>query len=956
MTKFIVGLLTLIFVATFGAASGADASAAPELVLIPDAGNVGRKLPFKDLRDTYPRGAVAYPYRLGKTEVTNAEYAEFLNHCARADDARNLYDERMAIARSGAAGEWTYAPRADAGNRGVNFVSRVSAARYCNFLTTGDPEVGAYQIADCVRENGKTFPAIVGYRDLTFPDAARIFYLPDMHEFYKAGWFDPASGWQEYDQDSRAAPSPYGIVDHAGGVREWMDNKYYAGGTFAFGGDDAATLADDLNAVTVFQVAEYEGNARTGFRVAATAPLQIGDRLNRRRNFFFDDNDAPATLRVRYDGAEKAIQLALELRDFANQKIWETAAAPVVAAGVTEIPVPLPDRDGYYELFVTPRGDSAETQSFSGQTVIIPLAIMREKMPALGAEGNFGLTCHLTRRERRYSFEEFDFDFLRRIGVSTVRVDVGHSDESGAQTALRRIRAAGLNPLAIISARGIDSYAEMAKLRDDHPAFVEQWRERGVEPEYAWYAEKIYQLVAAYKDVVRDWEFGNEPAYWQILPEDYAAALRVGFVAAKLADPNANVMAGDLSPIHAPVFRFGAAPFMDSVAMHIYGFYTAKFWGLIGKMRAINAWKIAAGIPATPVWLTEIGGCNYSSVHLIPVRTLDESHRYQALHQPKIMAGGLAFGAAKVLPYNFRDVPVDGLEEEFGMIDRYGLPKPAVAAFRVTARLLGAAKFNFFIKGHTTDVGAVAGLAFRDAENRDVAVYWRNDPYGDDNFSTPFLEMVKAPITVAVPCADASAEIFDLSGGRQVVAAQNGFIAAPVSEYPIFVRGNLPLEKEDVPTARADVPPIIVPRAATRILPQPPQRAADLMSGTRLLVDEGTPLTAQVRIYNLRDEPLTGTLRLIPKNNWREYPWSVAPSVIELTIPPRETRTTEFTLPPQKPSAPERPYFLDAIFIAADGFEARDTAIMYVRENKSAPAAPAPAPNNGNGGGAAGME
>ena len=93
-------------------------------------------------------------------------------------------------------------------------------------------------------------------------------------------------------------------------------------------------------------------------------------------------------------------------------------------------------------------------------------------------------------------------------------------------------------------------------------------------------------------------------------------------------------------------------------------------------------------------WLN-VSGCN----------TLDEVRRYQAVHQPKVMAGGMAFGASKVLPYNFRDVPVDSLEEEFGMLDRFGRPKPAIAGFRAAAKLLGRARFSGFVKGQARSPG-----------------------------------------------------------------------------------------------------------------------------------------------------------------------------------------------------------------------------------------------------------
>lgn len=861
-----------------GLLAGFSLAAAPELVMVGDAGNPGKKVYFHEVPNPYPRGGVAYPYRIGRSEVSNAEYAEFLNACAAESDPHRLFDERMKIVRSGGEGAWKYAPAQGREEDGVNFVSRVNAARYCNWLTTGDAAQGAYTIAEKPRENGRTFEAIVGYRDLTFPDAARVYVLPDMHEFFKAGWYDGDGKFRELNAETRSKPSRYGIVKHASGLREHMENKFYAGAPFVLGADDKATDAASLNTARLWQQPEYEGRETAGFRVAATAPLQIGDRLNRRNNFFFDDAE-PAKLRIRSDAPAHKSVFRLELRDFANRPVWNKQVEPQLKPGVTELPIELPAADGYYELRVTP-----EDASFNGGSVVIPLAVMRDAADN-GAEGNFGFTCHITRRERRYSFEEFDFDLLRRLGVSNVRVDVGYNDIGGSQSVLRRIRAAGLNPLAIITGSGVSDYDGLAKNRAGHPELVRKWAAHGIPADYAWYAEQVYNLISAHKDVVRDWEFGNEPTYWKVLPEDYAQMLKAGYKAAKLADPDCNVMAGDLNAIHAPVFRTGGAAFCDSIASHIYGFYVPMFWGIAGKMREMNGWKNAAGIPEKPVWLTEIGGCTYSSMHMIPVRTLDEVRRYQAIHQPKVMAGGLAFGAAKVIPYNFRDVPVDSLEEEFGMLDRYGRPKPGAASFRATAKLLGKAKFSGFVKGHSLKSGEIAGLAFRDAEGRDVVTLWRNDPYGYDQFKIPFFDMVRAPQPVALPAEGGSVELFNLSGGASKLDVKNGSVEIPVSEYPVFVRGRLKPELEPVSTAHA-VPPLNLPRAKVKILPKQKTRACDLMSGTVPELAAGTAESVKVHVYNLKGEPLSGSLRLVPKSNWRE--WGVESRALRgETRPPR---------------------------------------------------------------------
>ncbi len=904
--------------------------ATPELVTVADCGNPGKKVPFGDVPNPYLRGEVAYPYRIGKSEVTNAEYAEFLNVCAKTSDPYNLFDDKMPIVRTGKAGAWQYAPLPGEENNAVTFVSKVNAARYCNFLSTGSLERGAYVIAKKLRENGKEFDAIIGYRDLTTPDAPRIYYLPDMHEFLKAGWYDGNSGYLEITPETRNNVSHYGIVNHAAKVREHMDNKYYAGAPFVLGADDAVSTFAALNTVMFWQQPEYEGRAETGFRVAATAPLQFGDRLNHDNNFFFD-RATPAKLRVRNDGPARQTAFTLELRDFADQIVWTKKLAPTLNSGVNDIPLELPARDGYYELSVTP-GDPL----FDCQTLKIPLALMYDQIDN-GADGNFGFTCHITRRERRYSFEEFDFALLRKLGVSIVRVDVGFEDLDGSQTVLKRIHAAGLKPLGIISASIIKNPAAIAANRETHGDAVAKWAKYGVPADYAWYAENVYNLISENKAYVKDWEFGNEPTYWDCLPEDYAQALKVGHLAAKLADPSCNVMAGDLNAIHAPVFKVKGGDFCDSIATHIYGFYVPMFWGVAGKMRELNGWKNAANIAGKPVWITEIGGCTYSSMHMIPVRTMDEVRRYQAIHQPKIMAGGLAFGASKVIPYNFRDVPLDSLEEEFGMLDRYGMPKPGAASYRAAAKLLGNAKFAGFLQDHSFKAGETAGLLFQDARNRDILVVWRNDPYGFDQFKIPFFEIVKAPQTVNIKAEGSQVELFDMSGGISTLPVLSGTVMIPVSEYPVYVRGKLIAQTAKVSTAH-DIAKLEFPAAKVKILPNYKSRACDLMSGVFPALQAGTRDTVKIHVYNLKNEPLTGTLRLTPRSNWREWAWQVSPAAVQLDIPANGMGEGIFTVPAPRGAKDGQLFYLDAAFETAPGVAFTDTVAFRSLEKSLASA------------------
>lgn len=889
------------------------AAAAPELVEIGDAGNPGQSIPFGELKKAYPRGTVNYPYRIGKTEVTNWEYATFLNAVAKSDP-HGLYNDRMKIVRSGKDGDFTYTPQPETADAPVNYVTRIAAARYCNWLSGAE----VYRIERKKRENGTEVEAIVGRRNLTDPAAPRLYYLPDIHEFHKAAFYDGKGHYPEVTPESRSKASHYGLLNYASGTREWVENKYHAGATILLGATEQSKDRDEINGVIHRQMAETAGDESTGFRIAATAPLTFAPDLNRRNNFFTAE-DQSARLRIRYDGtAPRKLELTLTFNDYTGKTVSSGKRALSLKNGVNDLPVEIPARDGYYELAVTPHDPS-----FNGQNLVIPLMVMRTPMPDWRRDGNFGFTVHVTRWEKRFTFEDVDFDLLRQLGAGIIRVDVQFHDIAGSQTALKRIYDRGFRPLGIISSGDINNYSRLEQNRKENPGLVAKWARYGIPPFAAWYAENVYNLVGRNKEWTKDWELGNEPTYWKILAEDYGQLAKAGFIAAKLADPNCNVMLGDVNAIHVPVFSVRAGDFCDSIASHIYGFYVPSFWGIIGKMRELNGWKAAVGIAAKPVWLTEIGVCTYSHMHTLPVRSLDEVRRYQGLHVPKSMAGSLAFGAAKVLNYNYRDVPVDSLEEEFGMIDRYGYPKPGAMSYRTTARMLGNARFSGFVKGHSGAPGGIAGLAFKNASGEDILVFWRNDVYGESSFAVPFNQLIKPPETVKVKAS--AAELITLDGAAEKLSVADGAVKIPVNEYPVFVRGKLSPEMATIAT-RHERSAVTFKDAKVKILPPRDNKikACDLMSGVFLDLTVGRKVPVTVHVYNLQHRELTGTLRLIPPSSWRSWDWPVVPSESKLTIPADGMGSTEFSIPVPQGLSLDKAYYLEAVFETAAGVEYHD--------------------------------
>ena len=186
-------LLIGLILYSFASARGAAISTVP----LGNAGNAA---------DTTGYGAVAYNYRIGTTEVTNAQYVAFLNEKAKSDplslfDSNMSSDARGGITRSGSDGSYIYAPKTDMGNKPVNYVSWYDSIRFANWLNngqgTGDTETGAYTLlgGTATPSNGLSITR----------NAGATWWLPSENEWYKAAYHQPAATGGDADDYWRYA-------------------------------------------------------------------------------------------------------------------------------------------------------------------------------------------------------------------------------------------------------------------------------------------------------------------------------------------------------------------------------------------------------------------------------------------------------------------------------------------------------------------------------------------------------------------------------------------------------------------------------------------------------------------------------------------------------------------------------------------------------------------------------
>jgi formylglycine-generating enzyme required for sulfatase activity len=254
-------------------------------------------------------GAVADEYTIGKFEVTNSEYAEFLNAVDPSGvNHRGLYNAQMTsdalggIDFSAAAANGTkYSVKAGRAANPVVFVSFFDAARFTNWLHNGqgaaNTENGSYQLL------GGT--AIPSNADFVSRKITASWSLPTYDEWYKAAYHknDGVTGnYFDYPTSSDTPPtasappggsnsanfssivggltnagaylnatSPYGAFDQAGNVWEWtndiqlLESRRVGGGAW-FNGTSSL-----VNTSTAATLAANETNS-VGFRVVRVTP------------------------------------------------------------------------------------------------------------------------------------------------------------------------------------------------------------------------------------------------------------------------------------------------------------------------------------------------------------------------------------------------------------------------------------------------------------------------------------------------------------------------------------------------------------------------------------------------------------------------------------------------------------------------------------------------------------
>lgn len=157
-----------------------------DFVIIGNAGNVGdTRTDYPYSADPYGCGAVSYEYQIGKYEITNGQWDTFVSAAgAPTGNPSNAYDD-------------------DADYTGTdipaNNISWYEAAQFCNYLTSGNKSLGAYQLG--------IDGSIAINRNSAVSAYGIAYVIPTEDEWYKAAYYKPdGSGYSTYTNGTDIAP------------------------------------------------------------------------------------------------------------------------------------------------------------------------------------------------------------------------------------------------------------------------------------------------------------------------------------------------------------------------------------------------------------------------------------------------------------------------------------------------------------------------------------------------------------------------------------------------------------------------------------------------------------------------------------------------------------------------------------------------------------------------------
>lgn len=297
-------------------------------------------------------GAVGYVYHMGKYEVTNSQYCEFLNNVA-ATDAYGLYNPQMSssvsggINRSGSSGSYTYAVKSGYENMPVTYVGWHDAIRFVNWLQNGQgggtTETGTYEITGGGYHSGTV---AVPNAQTRAAWTQSHWVLPSENEWYKAAYYKGCStnaGYWLYPTATHSEPHS----DHPASL------AYPTNSANSYRNDGVANGYDDGLAVIGTAVFDGTQNCLTnvGAYTQSASPCGTFDQAG---NVWEWNEEFVGNAAGRPGGAHMLRGSCWGYNSFkaaASYRVWNADGGPpeegaIVGFRVAVVPEPDGDQDG----------------------------------------------------------------------------------------------------------------------------------------------------------------------------------------------------------------------------------------------------------------------------------------------------------------------------------------------------------------------------------------------------------------------------------------------------------------------------------------------------------------------------------------------------------------------------------------------------------------------------------
>ncbi len=235
----------------------------------------------ENVADTTGYGSVGYNYQIGKYEVTVVQFSKALAADSRIGSGNENY--------------WNDGTRTVGADAPVANANWYEAAKFCNWLTTGDALSGVYQF------NGS---GTLNKIDRSFRnDTDMAYVLPTEDEWYKAAYYKPqndgsyslfangldtapihgtVNGWNYNSNELVNVPPNYtwetgfggveqnGTYDMMGNVAEWTESTYsYDETQYITRGGDYGTSPSILSSSLYISSDPNNEFSSVGFRIAA---------------------------------------------------------------------------------------------------------------------------------------------------------------------------------------------------------------------------------------------------------------------------------------------------------------------------------------------------------------------------------------------------------------------------------------------------------------------------------------------------------------------------------------------------------------------------------------------------------------------------------------------------------------------------------------------------------------